>query len=129
MGMRVSRHLPACITELKSMFNARRSCAAPTRAECPEILSHSCLSKPIHFPTFRNTADTFCAVNDSPTPAEPRTLTNTGPDFKCDPSNQTDINRMVNGDKYAVAPVVSVFERRMRTLPDPSPVSAMSSIV
>jgi hypothetical protein len=33
IGMRVSRHLPACITELKSIFSAKRSCAAPTRAE------------------------------------------------------------------------------------------------
>jgi len=35
IGMRVSRHVPACITELRSMFSARRSCAAPTRAEWP----------------------------------------------------------------------------------------------
>jgi hypothetical protein len=38
-------------------------------------------------------------------------------------------NRIVNGDKYAVAPfpVVSVFDLLIRMLPDPSPASAISS--
>jgi hypothetical protein len=121
IGIRVSRHLTACMTEDKSMFNARRSCAAPTLAEWPEILSHSSFSNPIHFPTFLSTAITLCGVNFSSTPAEPRTLKNIAPSLIPALEFHSLSNRIVNGDKYAVAPspVVSVFDRRIRTLPDP----------
>jgi len=38
---------------------------------------------------------------------------------------------IVNGDKYPVvpSPVVSVFDLLINTLPDPSPASAMSSLL
>ena len=48
LGILVSFHLPACITDAKSILRASRSCAAPTRAEWPDIFSHSSLSSPIH---------------------------------------------------------------------------------
>jgi hypothetical protein len=51
MGIRVSFHLPACITDAISILSANKSCAAPTRAECPEILFHSSGGNPIHCPT------------------------------------------------------------------------------
>jgi len=104
IGIRVSRHLTACMTEDKSMFNARRSCAAPTLAEWPEILSHSSFSNPIHFPTFLSTAITLCGVNFSSTPAEPRTLKNIAPSLIPALEFHSLSNRIVNGDKYAVAP-------------------------
>lgn len=50
----------------------QQSCAAPTRAECPEIHRHSSAGNPIHCPTLRNTAVMTCAVNGYPTPSRPR---------------------------------------------------------
>jgi hypothetical protein len=52
----------ARITESKSIFKANKSCAAPARAECPEILFHSSGRNPIDCPTLRSTAVTICAV-------------------------------------------------------------------
>ncbi len=64
-------------------------------------------------------------------PSLPTTRAKIGPDFSWDASNHAATNRIVSGDKYAVAPspTVSVFERRMSMLPDPSPISSMSSIL
>lgn len=70
IGILLLFHLPACITELKSTFNADRSCAAPTRAEWPDSCSRSFFSNPIHCPTFRQTVDTTCAVEGPPTSDE-----------------------------------------------------------
>jgi hypothetical protein len=86
------------------MFNANRSCAAPTLAECPEILPHSSSSSPIHRPTFLRIVITFCAVRGPPTPDEPCMRANIGPTFIPVSLMYLVTNRMVSGDKYAVAP-------------------------
>jgi hypothetical protein len=68
--------------------------AAPTRQECPEILSHSCLSNPIHRPIFRSTAITTRAVSDSPPVLPVITRVKTGPDWSSDPWSHSLINRI-----------------------------------
>jgi hypothetical protein len=72
IGTLVSSHRPACMTEAMSILSANKSCAAPTRQECPEIRRTCSAGSPIHTPTFLSTAVTICAVSTSPTPFLPK---------------------------------------------------------
>jgi hypothetical protein len=60
----------------------------------------------------------------------PATRANICPDFNPGPCSHAATNRIVNGDKYAVAPspATSLFDRRTTTVPDPSSAGSMSSI-
>ena len=47
-GIRVDFHPPACVIAAKSMSSCVRSCAAPTRVECPLTSSTNLAGIPIH---------------------------------------------------------------------------------
>src|SRR5450631_2154054 len=47
-GIRVDFHPPACVIAAKSMSSSARSCAAPTRVECPLTSATNRAGIPIH---------------------------------------------------------------------------------
>jgi hypothetical protein len=50
-GIRVDFHPPACVIAAKSMSSSARSCAAPTRVECPLTWATNLSGMPIHCAT------------------------------------------------------------------------------
>jgi hypothetical protein len=70
-GIRVDFHPPACVIAAKSMSSSARSCAAPTRVECPLTSATNPAGMPIHCATRLKVGAMLPGCSASPISSQP----------------------------------------------------------